>query len=80
MSEDQDFTPQERAALVTWRLAHGEGMQTRDVAELTGLTMVGAWYMMQRLARVIPIYQDERGVWAVCAMLELEYTGIDSSI
>ena len=73
---DTDYTAQEKAALITWHLAHGAGMQTRDVAKLTGLTMVGAWYMMQRLARVIPVYQDDRGVWIVCAVLELEYAGI----
>jgi len=74
---DTDYTAQERAALVTWHLAHGQGMQTRDVAKLTGLEREGAWRLMQRLARVIPIYQDERGVWVVCAMLELEYAGVE---
>ena len=73
---NSDYTAQEKAGLVTWHLAHGEVMQTRDVAEMTGLSMTGAWLMMQRLARVIPIYQDERGFWVVCAMLELEYAGL----
>ena len=71
-----DFSAQEKAALVTWHLAHGESMQNRDVANLTGLSMTGAWQLMQKLARVLPIYQDDRGVWVVCAMLELEYAGI----
>lgn len=73
---DTDYTAQEKAALITWHLAHGEGMQTRDVAKMAGLTMPGAWYLMQRLARVIPIYQDGQGFWVVCAMIELEYAEI----
>ena len=66
----------ERAALVTWHLAHGEAMQTRDVANLTGLGMAGAWILMQRLSRAIPIYQDDRGFWIVCTCRELEGAGI----
>ena len=66
----------ERAALVTWRLAHGESMQTRDIAEMTGLGMAGAWILMVRLSRAIPIYQDDRGFWVVCAYQELEAAGI----
>ena len=74
---DQGYTAQEKAALVAWHLAHGECLQTRDIARLTGLSMTGAWQMMQRLSRVIPIYQDDRGIWVVCSMLELEYAGIE---
>ena len=73
---DLPDTITERAALVVWHLAHGECMQTRDVARLTGLTRQGAWDLMQRLSRMIPIYQDDRGVWQVCAALELEYAGV----
>ena len=68
-------TVTERVGLVVWHLAHGEAMQTRDVAEMTGLGMAGAWVLMIRLSRVIPIYQDDRGFWAVCAYQELEGLG-----
>ena len=70
-------TVTERVGLVVWHLAHGESMQTRSVADLTGLTMPGAWYLMTRLSRAIPIYQDDQGFWVVCAMLELEYAGME---
>ena len=73
---DTDFTAQERAALITWHLAHGEGLQTRDIVKLTGLTRQGAWELMQHLSRVIPIYQDDTDTWVVCAMLELEFAGV----
>ena len=73
----EDYTAQQKAGLVAWHMAHGETMQTRDVAKLTGLTMVGALYLMWNLSSVLPIYQDDRGFWVVCAMLELEYAGVN---
>lgn len=73
---DLPDTITERAALVVWHLAHGESMQTRDVANMTGLTRQGAWDLMQRLSRVIPIYLAEGDIWQVCAALELEYAGM----
>jgi len=73
---DADYTAQEKAALITWHLALGEGLQTRDIVKLTGLTRQGAWELMQHLSRVIPIYQDDTDTWAVCSMLELEYAGV----
>ena len=72
-----ELTSQQRAGLVTWHLVRGEAMQTRDVSELTGLSMAGALALMWNLSSVLPIYQDGRGVWVVCAMLELEYAGIE---
>ncbi len=73
---DTDYTAQEKAALIAWHLAHGEGMTTADVASITGLTWGGAWWLMTRLSRVLPIYRDDDGVWAVSACKELEYAGI----
>jgi len=72
---DLPDTITERAALVTWHLCHGEAMQTRDIASLTGLGMAGAWVLMQRLSRAIPIYQDDRGFWVVCAYRKPEGIG-----
>ena len=72
---DLPDTITERAALIVWHLAHGEVMQTRDVADMTGLEMNSAWALMTRLSRVLPIYQDDRGFWIVCAMRELEAAG-----
>jgi hypothetical protein len=71
-----DYTAQERAALIAWHLAHGEGITTAEIANMTGLTWAGAWYLMERLARVLPIYRDDRGYWQVCALKELEYAGV----
>jgi hypothetical protein len=59
----RELTPQERAALIAWHLAHGEAMTTRQVAELTGLEVISAYQMMDRLAGVLPI-RREGGTWA----------------
>jgi hypothetical protein len=76
VSSEQEYTAQEKAALVSWHLAHGEGMSTAEVATITGLTWGGAWHLMNRLSRVLPIYRDESGVWAVCVLNELIYAEV----
>lgn len=58
-----ELTAQERAAKVTWELAEGNGMTTAQVAEMTGLSTMGAWHLMQRVCRVAPVTQDEGGEW-----------------
>ncbi len=58
--------------MITWHLAHGEGLTTCVVASLTGLSLRGARELMYRISRVIPIYMDSDGVWQVCAIRELE--------
>ena len=68
---DADYTPQEKAALITWHLAQGEGMRTVDVAVLVGIARQNAWALMCRLSRVIPIYQDPDGFWVVCYAQEV---------
>jgi hypothetical protein len=69
MATEEDYTPQEKAALVTWHLAHGEGMRTVDVATLTGLSWRNAYALMCRLSRVIPICQDDASVWVLAVTL-----------
>ncbi len=59
-----ELTSQQRAAKVSWALATSRrGLRTRDVAELCGLTMHGAWTLLARLSLSLPIYQDECGYW-----------------
>lgn len=60
-----EYRPQQRAALVAWWLAHGEGLRTADVARLTGLTWTGAKQLLCMLSQHLPIYQDERHIWRV---------------
>ena len=67
-----DQTPEERAALVTWYLSHGDAFRTSEVCRMTGLTRQGAYRLLCKLSRVIPVYQDESGVWQVLAYREMD--------
>ena len=67
-----DLVAQERAAKVTWWLAHGETMTTAQVAEMTGLSRQGAWKMMVNLARVIPICGNDDDEWEAAVMQEAQ--------
>jgi len=67
-----DQTPEERAALVTWHLSHGDAFKTAEVCRMTGLTRQGAYRLLCKLSRVIPVYQDESGVWQVLAYREMD--------
>jgi len=58
-----DLVAQERAATIAFALADGAKMTTRDVAHKTGLQLNGAWRMMNKLMRVLPITLDEEGRW-----------------
>jgi hypothetical protein len=69
---DCDKTPSERAALVVWHLAHGDAFRTADAARMTGLSWDGADRLLGTLSRVIPIYQDDKGMWQVLAMREAD--------
>jgi hypothetical protein len=66
-------TPSERVALIVWHLAHGEGLNTLHIAQMTGLSLRGARELMYRVSRVIPIYQDDNdGMWQTCVFRETE--------
>lgn len=58
-----DLTAQERAGLIAWLLAFGARLTTREIAEMTGLTRPGAWYLMMRLSRILSIYCDDHRKW-----------------
>lgn len=59
-----DLTAQERAALVTWRLARGDRLTTQHIMELTGLSREGVWHLMMRLARVLPVSCGDDALWS----------------
>ncbi len=48
-----------RVAMVTWRLMGGWTPTTREVSEFLGMELSGAYYLMARISRVIPLYLDE---------------------
>lgn len=45
----------ERAGKVAWALAGGRSLSTQDIAAMTGLSVSGAWKMMYRLSRALPL-------------------------
>ena len=58
-----DLVVTERAATVSWQLADGARMTTREIAQSSGLQVRGAYRMMNKLARVLSIALDEVGRW-----------------
>jgi hypothetical protein len=69
-NKDSDLCPTERIAIVTAALAVGRRLSTADVAALVGISRCGAWEMLNKLSRVLPIMQirgdDGRLVWHRC--------------
>ena len=61
-----ELTPQERAVIVTWALAKGRRLTTRQVADMTGLGMSAARELLGRISRVAPICQTG-WLWAEMA-------------
>lgn len=59
---DQQYVPTERSALIVLFLMQGSQLSTAEIARLTGLTPQGAWSMLQKICRVVPLYQ-ENGMW-----------------
>lgn len=62
----QPETVSERVAVVLARLYEGRAMTTAEVAELTGLTINGAYKLMYRLSRIQSIVLVD-GVWQTCS-------------
>lgn len=58
MSDRLDVTPSERVAIVTRELMRGGALTEYDVAELTGCDRSTGLRVLQRLARVLPLYED----------------------
>lgn len=66
MDNPNDLTGQERAALVAWDLARGARLNTTEIAKRLGLSLRGVRWLMCRVSRVIPVYQDVDGDWVAC--------------
>ena len=45
----------ERVGVVVHRLAHGETGSTLEIAGWIGVSRVGAWMMLDKLSRVLPL-------------------------
>ncbi len=69
--EESEYTSFIRRALVVWALANGEGVKTRDVMRMTGLSKRGAQAFLRNLSTGLPIYRDEDDVWQRCEIREI---------
>lgn len=67
ISDDSGFNyvPQERAAVITYYLMSGEVFTTREIAQLACMSMRGVRHIMDRISRVLPVYQDDDR-WQMC--------------
>ena len=65
MTDDNqgEFTAQEKAASVVGRLAQGRDVKTREVADEFGITIQGAYRLMNTVSRVVPICVVSTGTW-----------------
>lgn len=66
MDPAAELCPQERAALVTAMLLKKRRMTWGQLMEVTGISYAGVWKLVNKIARVLPIYYDkEAQVWEV---------------
>ncbi len=63
MSTIQPEIPTERVAIIVFLLCKGRTFTTDEVAELCGVTKRGAYYIMSRISRVLPLALDN-GTWS----------------
>ena len=58
-----EYTAQEKAASVVWRLARGDEVKTQQVADEFSITIQGAYRLMNTVSRVVPICVVSTGTW-----------------
>ena len=63
MSTITPEVPTERVAIIVFLLCKGRKFTTTEVAELCGVTRRGAYAIMARISRVLPLTL-ENGEWA----------------
>lgn len=63
-SQNHEFTAHQKAGQIAIWLSQGERFTTRDVALRTGMTFMGAKYMLEMLSLVLPIeHRDSYWQW-----------------
>ena len=61
--------PSERVAIIVFLLCKGRKFTTMEVAELCGVTRRGAYAIMARISRVVPLAPVD-GQWGECVILD----------
>lgn len=65
MPPSTELVTTERVGLVVWLLSQGYALTTQQLGVRLGMEADGVRGMMQRLSRVVPIYEEPGGGWAV---------------
>jgi hypothetical protein len=63
MDERDELLVTERVGLIAWHLAQGGTVTVREVATRYGVTHNGAWRILSKLGRCLPLVNDEQGHW-----------------
>lgn len=71
-AEEREYVTTERISVIVWQLAEGEALTTAQVAELAGISHDGAYKMLQKMSRAIPILCFD-GEWMPAVMAEIKY-------
>jgi len=69
-AEEREYVATERVGVIVWHLAHGDALTTAQVADLAGVSRQGAYQMLQKLSRAIPILCFS-GEWMPAVMAEV---------
>jgi len=62
--DNRDFATTERITFIIWSMTLGAKLTTREIAQLLGITPKGAYMMLCRSSRAIPLV-FENGRWYV---------------
>lgn len=62
--DNRDFATTERISFIIWSMTLGAKLTTREIAQLLGITRAGAYLMLCRSSRAIPLV-FENGRWSV---------------
>lgn len=57
IDEDDEMVTTERVGVVVWLLGRGHTFTTAEVAKISGLSAQGAWLMLSKLSRKLPLVQ-----------------------
>jgi len=68
-----DLITTERVGIVVHRLSRGEAGNTAEIAGWVGLSRAGAWTMLDKLSRVLPLnFSDGRWQYVDAHLLQCE--------
>ena len=58
-----DLTIRQRTAIVVYAILTGQELSTVEFAEKISVTRQGAWAILCQISGVLPIVQDDDGIW-----------------